>query len=107
MWRWDQGRLAYFQFDALRQISVFVAKHNFKASQRPVLLAETGLAFAAPGTYSPWRNYSRVLKLCLLVSEIGELAQPTHGPNVFSTCIIFFHFPPAFKSRNSAQHLTT
>jgi len=24
MWHWDQGRLAYFQFDALRQMSIFL-----------------------------------------------------------------------------------
>jgi hypothetical protein len=97
MWRWDQGRTAYFQFDALRQISVFVERHNFKAAQRSVLLAETGLAFAAPGTHSPWRNYSRVLKLCLLVSEIGEVAQPTRVAHLLAspgtvTCDEYMHF---------------
>ena len=97
MWRWDQGRLAYFQFDALRQISVFVTRYNFKAAQRPALLAETGLAFSAPGTHSPWRNYSRVLKLCLLVSEIGEVAQPTRVAHLMAspgtvTCDEYLHF---------------
>ncbi len=48
MWHWDQGHLAYFQFDALRQISVFITKHDFKTAQREELLQTTGLAFAAP-----------------------------------------------------------
>lgn len=77
MWRWDQGHLPYFQFDALRQIAQFVVVNDFKDADRPTLIAATGLDFAAPATHSPWRNYSRVLKLCLLVSEHGGKAVPT------------------------------
>jgi hypothetical protein len=77
MWHWDQGRLAYFDFDALRTISRYVQAHDFKQATRTGLQAATGLPFAAPATHSPWRNYSRVLKLCLLVSEVQGVAQPT------------------------------
>lgn len=63
MWHWDQGRLAYFQFDALRQIAGFVKANDFKTANRVQLLAETGLTFQAPATHSAWRNYSRILKL--------------------------------------------
>jgi len=77
MWHWDQGRLAYFQFDALRAISQFVQNHDFKTATQADLAAATGLPFAAPSTHSPWRNYSRVLKHCLLISENGGVADPT------------------------------
>lgn len=77
MWHWDQGRLAYFQFDSLSIISRYVINHDFKQAKRSELLAATGLPFQAPSTHSPWRNYSRVMKLGLLVSERNEVAEPT------------------------------
>ena len=97
MWHWDQGRLAYFQFDALRQIAKFVRGHDFKTADRPSLLAATGLQFSAPPTHSPWRNYSRVLKLCLLVSEVDGRAQATSVAGLLSepgstTCDEYLHF---------------
>ena len=97
MWHWDQGRLAYFQVDALRQIASFVKANDFKTANRVQLLTETGLTFQAPPTHSPWRNYSRILKLCLLVSEVNGLAQPTPVADVLSqpgliTCDEYLHF---------------
>lgn len=97
MWHWDQGHLAYFQFDELRQIASFVVANDFKSADRPTLLAATGLPFPAPATHSPWRNYSRVLKLCLLVSEIANRAEPTAVARILSqtgavTCDEFLHF---------------
>lgn len=97
MWHWDQGHLGYFQFDALRQIADFVEGHDFKKADRPTLLAATGLNFAGPDTHSPWRNYSRVLKLCLLVSEVGNKAQATPVAHVLAqtgsvTCDEYLHF---------------
>jgi hypothetical protein len=97
MWHWDQGHLPYFQFDSLRQISSFVLANDFKAADRSNLLAATGLSFAAPATHSPWRNYSRVLKLCLLVSEVGNKAVPTAVAKLLAqpgavTSDEYFHF---------------
>lgn len=97
MWHWDQGHLSYFQFDALRQIAAFVEAHDFKQAERAILLAETGFNFSAPDTHSAWRNYSRVLKLMLLVSEVGRTAQPTPVANILSrpgmvTCDEYLHF---------------
>lgn len=97
MWHWDQGRLAYFQFDVLRQIASFVKANDFKRANRVQLLAETGLTFQAPATHSPWRNYSRILKICLLVSEVNGIAQPTPVADVLSqagavTCDEYLHF---------------
>lgn len=77
MWHWDQGHLAYFQFDNLKAIARFVVSNDFKAASRPALEAATGLSFSAPDTHDPWRNYSRTLKLSLLVSERGDVAEPT------------------------------
>ena len=100
MWHWDQGRLAYFQFDALRQISVFAMTHNFVAAGREELEAATGLPFTA-GPNRPWRNYARVLKRCLLVSEQGtgtrKPAVPTTVADLLSrpgaiTCDEYFQF---------------
>lgn len=97
MWHWDQGRLEYFQFDALRQISSYVINNNFKAADKSVLTQATGLRFAAPLNYSPWRNYSRVLKLTLLVSEENNIAVPTPVAKLLATpgavtCDEYLHF---------------
>lgn len=99
MWHWDQGRLPYFQFDALRQIAAFVVARDFKTASRAELLAATGLDFAVPTTHTPWRNYGRVLKLSLLVSETGTrgpaiptpIAQLLATPGQ-TTCDEYFHF---------------
>lgn len=96
MWHWDQGRLEYFQFDALRQIASYVVKNDFKHVDRNALTAETGLMFA-PINYTPWRNYSRVLKLTLLVSEENGVAKPTPVALLLSktgavTCDEYLHF---------------
>src|SRR5688572_25165389 len=97
MWHWDQGRLEYFQFDTLRRIAEFVINHDFKTADRDFLQQEISLAFKAPGTHTPWRNYSRVLKHCLLVAEINGIARPTPVAQILSqpgivTSDEYFHF---------------
>ncbi len=97
MWHWDQGHLAYFQFDALRQIAAFVNANDFKKASREKLLESTGLDFAAPKTHSPWRNYSRALKLCLLVTERRQEARSTAVAHILAqpgavTCDEYLHF---------------
>lgn len=77
MWNWDQGRLQYFQFDALRAVAAVALNHDLKSISREALAAATGLPFAAPEQYLPWRNYSRVFKLSLIASERGNEAVPT------------------------------
>ena len=96
-WSWDQGRLAYFQFDALRKIAKFVTDHDFMRADRHSLFSETGLNFQAPSTHSPWRNYSRVLKLCLLASAGNGRAEATPVARILSqpgvvTCDEYLHF---------------
>jgi hypothetical protein len=97
VWHWDQGRLEYFQFDALRQIADYVINHNFKIADRLDLQRSTGLPFAVPPSHTPWRNYSRVLKLALLISEESEVAKPTPVATLLSTpgsvtCDEYLHF---------------
>ena len=97
MWHWDQGRLAYFQFDSIRKIASFVVGCDFKTASKEELFAATGLPFAAPESHDAWRNYSRILKLCLLVSEIDNIAVATPTAQLLSqpgavTCDEYFHF---------------
>ena len=98
MWRWDQGHLPYFQFDTIRRISKLVVSANFKSYDREKLLDYSGLDFRAPGnTHSPWRNYARVLKLCLLAYEDNNIAVSTRLAQLLSqpgivTCDEYFHF---------------
>ena len=69
MWHWEQGRTEYFQFFALQRIARFlVSDENFKTSSIAHIRERVGLPFP-PEAYHPWRNYSRIFKLCLLVSE--------------------------------------
>lgn len=78
MWRFDQGRIEYFQFDELRKIAKFAVSNDLKATSRPPLVAATGLPFLPPSTaYPPWRNYSRVFRTAMLVATIGNEAVPT------------------------------
>lgn len=77
MWHWDQGRLEYYQFDALRRIASYVTRNDFRLATREQLVEATGLPFSAPITYLPWRNYSRVLKSALLIYNSGERAIAT------------------------------
>ncbi len=79
IWSWDQGRLDYFQFDELRKMAKFAVDHDLRACNVAALSAATGLPFkpADDPLYKPWRNYSRVFKAALLVSQNGQVAEPT------------------------------
>ncbi len=97
MWKWDQGRIQYFQYDALRSVANFVVENDLKNSDPRLIRQKTGLEFSAPSTYSPWRNYSRIYKLCLLVSEQNGIAVPTDVAKILSqsgtvTCDEYIHF---------------
>jgi hypothetical protein len=97
MWRWDQGHLPYFQFDTVRKMASLVCSRDFKQCTHEELLAATGLAFKAPRTHSPWRQYSRVLRLTLLTSEDEGRAAPTELAKALATpgavtCDEYLHF---------------
>ena len=73
MWKWDQGRLEYFQFDELRKIARFAAEHDLRLATHEQLISATGLPFSpnAP-SYRPWRNYGRVFQLAMIVVPKGK-----------------------------------
>jgi len=79
MWRWEQGRLPYFQFDALRRIAEFSLSHDWKSATFEEAEANVGLPFDPhkPGYENPWRNYQRVFRDMLICSEIEGIARPT------------------------------
>lgn len=77
MWRWDQGRLLYFQFDVLRDISKTLVKFNnadishCEELFRKTLVSETGMPFL-PDYYTIKRNYSRVFQCSFLARFMGN-----------------------------------
>ncbi len=78
MWRWDQGRLGYFNYDTLQKIASILKKYdgveinaNIEASFRTDLMISTGLPFA-PQSYTVKRNYKRVFQCSLLASYSGN-----------------------------------
>ena len=77
MWRWDQGRLLYFQFDVLREIAkVLIKFDNVEIVQceslfRETLVNETGMPFL-PTHYTIKRNYSRVFQCSFLANFVGD-----------------------------------
>lgn len=123
MWRWDQGRLLYFQFDVLSSIAkVLVKFDNVDTSRcenlfRQTLIAETGMPFL-PEHYTIKRNYSRVFQCSFLARFMGnqlvatdicrDLAD-TDGKIKSADDYLFnyvskFRFPfPAFDNYNAAE----
>lgn len=78
IWRWDQGRLSYFNYDNLKRISrVLVSLEGVEINMRdfdPLRLpleSETGLPFA-PDRYKVWRNYKRVFECSLLATGVDN-----------------------------------
>jgi HNH endonuclease len=78
MWHWEQGRLRYFEFDALRRIAVFATMQNWKLADYAEAQQAVGLPFdpRVPNR-RPWRNYQRLFRTMLLVSERNGEAEAT------------------------------
>jgi hypothetical protein len=77
LWRFDQGRLGYFQFDEIKRIAISLAEIDGieKPSLdndilRKVLSTHTTSPFA-PANYTVWRNYKRVFGCLLLATDIA------------------------------------
>lgn len=76
-WRFDQGRLDYFQFDEIKKISKALAALDGidkPANSDPDIIREmlsrySDLPFL-PDSYYVWRNYGRVFGVLLLAAEI-------------------------------------
>ena len=97
MWNWDQGRMDYFQYDNLRTIARFAMQNDLQSASPSTIRQLTGLDFAAPRNYHPWRNYARVFKLTLLVREQNGVAIPTEVASLLArdgvvTCDEYMHF---------------
>ena len=97
MWNWDQGRMGYFQYDVLREVSRFVITHQWSGNNSTLIRSETGQPFSAPTTHSAWRNYKRIFKLCLLFSEKDGVALSTPVAQILAqsgavTCDEYLHF---------------
>lgn len=83
-WRWDQGRLDYFQFDEIKKISLALMDFDCKKlprgdendSLRMILKSHSQRPFA-PANYKVWRNYKRVFGCQLLATEIGGVMYAT------------------------------
>lgn len=98
MWRFDQGRIEYFQFDEIRKLAKFAIEHDLKSSKREALVSATGLPFLpASDEYPPWRNYSRVFRTAMLVADVDGKAKPTKIAHFLAedgliTSDEYFHF---------------
>lgn len=84
-WRWDQGRLDYFQFDEIKNISRALIDFHGKALPRRddpdtlrVILEHFSERPFAPEHYKVWRNYKRVFGCQLLATEIGGVLYCTN-----------------------------
>ena len=119
-WRWDQGRLDYFQFENIVKIARVlceldgVALVNSDDLLRQPLEQETGLPFA-PSHYKVWRNYARTFACSMLATNIaGKLfatdvckklaASPSELSSDQYFNFVFSHFTlpfPAFDDYNA------
>lgn len=116
MWRWDQGRLGYYQFDTLKKVAKFSQSHDLRAVGSAAMLSATGLSFPPIRTdYPPWRNYSRIFKSMLVARLDASVAVPTTVAALLSqdgvvTTDEYFHFiaeattepSPAFDNWNAS-----
>ncbi|HDX8371584.1 TPA: HNH endonuclease [Aeromonas dhakensis] len=80
-WRWDQGRLEYFQIEKLRKIASVMleldgAEEGNDDILRDPLTEATNLPFS-PINYKVWRNYARVIKLSLIATRYNKTFHST------------------------------
>src|SRR5262249_32027483 len=75
IWRWDQGRLGYFQYDTIVAVSTALTVLEGRETSKKAgdllrlpLEEATDLEFL-PKDYSVWRNYGRVFELQLLATQ--------------------------------------
>ena len=84
-WRWDQGRLMYYNFESLRLIAqtlVDLQGIPLRSSGgdllRAPLMTSTGLPFLpVDDQYPVWRNYARVFGTAFLAADIDNSLQVT------------------------------
>lgn len=77
-WRFDQGRLDYFQFDEIKRIALALAnvdgipKPNIEDDILRQVLSKYSPRPFSPANYTVWRNYKRVFACLLLATEVAE-----------------------------------
>lgn len=84
-WRFDQGRLQYFQIDEIKKIAQALSDIdgvkkpavNEKDVVREVLKHYSNLPFK-PNSYTVWRNYGRVFEIMLLATTSHDRIQATN-----------------------------
>lgn len=83
-WRWDQGRLDYFQFGEIQRIAralVAFDGHTLPRGEDPDLLRITLGNFSdrpfLPSNYKVWRNYKRVFGCQMLAIDLGGVVYAT------------------------------
>lgn len=72
-WRWDQGRVLYFQFDVIKEIAKVLVKFenrninddSVNEELRSLLMENVGMPFL-PNNYKVNRNYARVFQCAML-----------------------------------------
>lgn len=77
-WRWDQGRILYFQYDVLKEIARVLVRFdgknvnddNIASAFKESLIRNTGMPFL-PVNYKVNRNYSRVFQCAMLATTKG------------------------------------
>jgi hypothetical protein len=75
-WRFDQGRLEYFNFEEIKRIAVALSNINGSVKPGPQNdtlrheLAKYSPKPFLPVNYTVWRNYKRVFACALLATEI-------------------------------------
>ncbi|MDF7798677.1 HNH endonuclease [Pontiellaceae bacterium B1224] len=118
-WRWDQGRLAYFNFGNI--VTIAKVLHSLDGADlsgsdsffRDALCNATGLPFA-PNNYKVWRNYSRVFQCCMLATRIdGKLVvtdlcrdiarSPFYDPDQYFT-FVFRRFALPYPAFQDYEH---
>lgn len=120
-WRFDQGRLIYFQIDEIRKIAA--ALYELDGVKKPsggdkdivrkVLARHSSLPFA-PDEYTVWRNYGRVFEVMLLATSSNSHIIATglckwivENPDSFDSdeylayfCQNFYYSSPIFEDYN-------
>lgn len=125
IWRWDQGRLLYFQFEILKKMASVISQLSGADMTvgedilRNELESATGMPFA-PANYTVWRNYKRVFECSFLATKIdgklhatdfcNELSRVSSNikevDDYFSLYLPRFRFPfPAFQEYNPNEKI--
>lgn len=108
LWRWDQGRLGYFEYDEILKISQALASfdgHTLPSADEPDTLRSAFIKYTTldfpSGTNTLWRNYGRVFGLQMLAANVKGLLVCTElcrkiAKGLVSPDDYFLHFSTRF-----------